>query len=145
MADNDDTPEATPDEFSELSLDDLGAAYARVAAEHDPEAFATPGSDHAEDGEEEASPSPSLTPAESSQDDDHVVTPETIIEGAPVRGAPREQVTERTTTCFADAGHDARRGGRDRRTAEPVVSRRRSSAANRSGRARLPHDDLARN
>ncbi len=91
MADHDDTPEATPDEFSELSLDDLGAAYARVAAEHDPEAFATPGSDHAEDGEEEASPSPSLAPAESSQDDDHVVTPETIIEGALFVGHPESK------------------------------------------------------
>lgn len=34
--------EPDEDDLDGLSLDDLGAAYARVAAEHDPEAFAPP-------------------------------------------------------------------------------------------------------
>ncbi|QDT04084.1 Segregation and condensation protein B [Rubripirellula lacrimiformis] len=74
------------DDQDELSLDDLGAAYARAAAEHDPETFApvvdpeTP----IEDDDLDAA----LIDDAPDPDEDHLVTPETIIEGALFVGHP---------------------------------------------------------
>ncbi|MCH1495668.1 MAG: SMC-Scp complex subunit ScpB [Rubripirellula sp.] len=73
-----------------LSLDDLGAAYARVAAEHDPEAFAAPEPDRTEEATDHD--------AEADQHDglpteniDQAATPEAIIEGALFVGHPQNK------------------------------------------------------
>lgn len=89
MIGDDDQADQT-DDLQELSLDDLGAAYARAAAEHDPEAFAP----FADDIDSDASP----TDAPESQSNelgdavedvsDPIVSPETIIEGALFVGHP---------------------------------------------------------
>jgi segregation and condensation protein B len=82
-----------PDEEIEeagLSLDDLGAAYARVAAEHDPEAFAAPEPDpskEATDHEGEADQHDDLP----TEDIDQAATPEAIIEGALFVGHPQNK------------------------------------------------------
>jgi segregation and condensation protein B len=75
------------DEIDEVSLDDLGAAYARVAAEHDPEAFAA--ADSVVDD-----PSVSESGEQSGDQDeppDEVVTPEAIIEAALFVGHPENK------------------------------------------------------
>ncbi|MGC6441923.1 MAG: SMC-Scp complex subunit ScpB [Rubripirellula sp.] len=82
-----------PDEEIEeagLSLDDLGAAYARVAAEHDPEAFAAPEPDpskEATDHDGEADQHDALP----TEDIDQAATPEAIIEGALFVGHPQNK------------------------------------------------------
>jgi segregation and condensation protein B len=85
--DHDDEP------ISELSLDDLGAAYARVAAQHDPEAFGSPASGDEQvsnpGGEDQAG-----LDAEGSDDasvDDDLVTPEAIVEAALFIGHPENK------------------------------------------------------
>lgn len=79
------------EELSEVSLEDLGAAYARAAAEHDPEAFA-PTAEEAESGEEdpEDDSDPDLVSEEDSEEDD-LVTPEAIIEAALFIGHPKNE------------------------------------------------------
>ncbi len=71
-------------------MDDLGAAYARAAAEHDPEAFATAPSDGEPSVEEndEADPSEVVVGDEAAED---VVTPEAIIEAALFVGHPQNK------------------------------------------------------
>ena len=91
--DSSDAPEAglhDDDDLDGLSLDDLGAAYARVAAEHDPEAFA-PIEDqqesHAGDFEEKSVESQDDELASS----DDVITPEAIVEAALFVGHPENK------------------------------------------------------
>lgn len=82
------SPDDEADEINELSLEDLGAAYARVAAQHDPEAFAPP-EPLVEEGEAEAHDDADTEPTAAPDGlDDSVVTPETIIEGALFVGHP---------------------------------------------------------
>ena len=78
------------DDLPELSLDDLGAAYARAAAEHDPESFQVESvepDDEAELDEEElgAGDEPQA------DDDEGVVTPEAIVEAALFVGHPENR------------------------------------------------------
>lgn len=87
---NDDSFGDLEGEDQELSLDDLGAAYARVAAEHDPEAFVAPASEEMDSEithSEESDPIGSQVPYE----DDQVATPEAIIEGALFVGHPENK------------------------------------------------------
>ncbi|TWU47237.1 hypothetical protein Poly51_50360 [Rubripirellula tenax] len=80
-----------PDEdLGELSLDDLGAAYARAAAQHDPEAFAPVASDESEselpdDGDDIVD---DVQAFDNAPVEDEVATPEMIIEGALFVGDP---------------------------------------------------------
>ena len=81
------TVEENDDEEPELSLDDLGAAYARVAAEHDPESFSVPEQESAEEevlGEEYVD----AVDVGGVEQDDQAATPEAIIEGALFVGHP---------------------------------------------------------
>ncbi|EMI18195.1 chromosome segregation and condensation protein, ScpB [Rhodopirellula maiorica SM1] len=84
--------ESWSDDSEELSLDDLGAAYARAAAKHDPEAFAPSEED------DEAANSSSGDELEAAFDDDaeseedELVTPEAIIEGALFIGHPENKL-----------------------------------------------------
>ena len=73
----------------ELSLDDLGAAYARAAAEHDPESFAQQESEEPESAESESADQEDSTPTEDPEDD--VVSPEAIIEAALFVGHPENR------------------------------------------------------
>ncbi len=96
MAEEELPEDESPEELGELSLDDLGAAYARAAAQHDPEAFAaTEGEDDSEravgQGEAAESSSGQSPDEDAGQDDDEVVTPEAIIEGALFVGHPENQ------------------------------------------------------
>jgi len=72
------------DDLSEVSLDDLGAAYARAAAEHDSEAFVAPQTDETE----ELAADENDLAAEFPEPADDVVTPEAIIEAALFVGHP---------------------------------------------------------
>jgi segregation and condensation protein B len=75
------------EEEVEVSLDDLGAAYAKAAAEHDPEAFApveTEDSEHSDDELEEALEN-------DAEELDDVVTPESIVEAALFVGHPENK------------------------------------------------------
>ena len=78
------------EETSEVSLEDLGAAYARVAAEHDPKAFAPPESARDEADSDDLFAVES-EPAGTSPLDQEVVTPEAIIEGALFVGHPQNK------------------------------------------------------
>lgn len=88
--------DASPDHDQEqaedldgLSMDDLGAAYARVAAEHDPEAFAIAAEEAAtEDSSEEQE---SETEDENQDKNDDFVTPEAIVEAALFVGHPENK------------------------------------------------------
>ncbi len=81
------------DDFAEdldgLSMDDLGAAYARVAAEHDPEAFAQPAEALAEDEASDADISDAEQ--ENPDEDEALVTPEAIVEAALFVGHPENK------------------------------------------------------
>ncbi|TWU51351.1 SMC-Scp complex subunit ScpB [Rubripirellula reticaptiva] len=83
-----DEPAEHEDEIGELSLDDLGAAYARAAAEHDPEAFAPVAEEVDEGTENDTELADQFAPVDDNMDDEHVVTPETIVEGALFVGDP---------------------------------------------------------
>ncbi len=72
------------DDQLEISLDDLGAAYARAAAEHDGEAFAV-----SQDVDETLDHAQQLIGGMPEPDD--VVTPESIIEAALFVGHPNNQ------------------------------------------------------
>ncbi|MDV6030647.1 MAG: SMC-Scp complex subunit ScpB [Phycisphaera sp. RhM] len=75
-------------EFGEISLDDIGAAYARAAAAHDPETFAVPEALPSSEGDDEPAPD---AQTEDSADDDETVHPEGIIEAALFVGHPDNQ------------------------------------------------------
>ncbi len=85
-----DDRELNPDDgMAELSLDDLGAAYARAAAEHDPEAFAPLSDETADESSPENAPENDADDSAILADEnDPVVSPETIIEGALFVGHP---------------------------------------------------------
>ncbi len=111
MSDHDDLPESDveaseADEINELSLEDLGAAFARVAAQHDAEDFAQRDPASADSvaenaaGENRAGEDPVGRDAVSGDSDlgdtpsdaeDRVVTPETIIEAALFVGHPESK------------------------------------------------------
>ncbi len=80
-------------EFTEdldgLSMDDLGAAYARVAAEHDPEAFARPEEAVPEDQTSETDIADEEQ--EDSDEDEAPITPEAIVEAALFVGHPENK------------------------------------------------------
>jgi segregation and condensation protein B len=107
------------DQFEDVSLDELGAAYARAAAEHDPEAFAPPLDDaNLESPDDQASSvegpvfskaglpggglaSPDSDPAD--MEEGHA-SPESIIEGALFVGHPENKplTEERLATLMRD-------------------------------------------
>lgn len=89
-AGSDDARDEEPDDEVEVSLDELGAAYARAAAEHDPDAFAAA----APDDEAASSESNQAEPVNVAADDEpaaDVVTPEAIIEAALFVGHPENK------------------------------------------------------
>lgn len=77
--------DAGEEEFGEFSLDDIGAAYARAAAAHDPETFAAPEPPPESDPDDESN---SDVPADAADDPDEPVHPEGIIEAALFVGHP---------------------------------------------------------
>ncbi len=88
----DEPSEAPEEEVDELSLEDLGAAYARIAAQHDPENYVSP-DQHPTDSDDEVRNELS-EPASGESDDevsDDVATPEAIIEAALFVGHPENQ------------------------------------------------------
>ncbi|KAA1258501.1 Segregation and condensation protein B [Rubripirellula obstinata] len=95
QSDNVDPSKSTEDVSSDepldgFSLDDLGAAYAKAAAEHDPESFAPPLEDESLENPDEAAegfPDAVLEDLEV----DEVVSPEAIIEGALFVGHPENK------------------------------------------------------
>ena len=76
--------EESGDDEEMLSLDNLGAAYARAAAEHDPEAFVAIEEEAPEEEDEDAIP-------EAEEVEDDVATPEAIVEGALFVGHPESR------------------------------------------------------
>ena len=84
-------------ELDGLSLDDLGAAYARAAAQHDPEAFAPALEDSLDEESGDDAPDNEIIRNEiihdddEGLDDDEVVSPEAIIEGALFIGHPENK------------------------------------------------------
>ncbi len=94
MADDDDQRDGELDgevdsDEVEVSLDDLGAAYARAAAEHDPEAFAAaPGDELSAEENGDDNPSDVEVDDEAAEE---IVTPEAIIEGALFVGHPQNK------------------------------------------------------
>ena len=80
------------EEDQEFSLEDLGAAYARAAAEHDPEAFAEREEESAPgDAPEGPTEIPETQPPEDEGASDGVVSPEAIIEAALFVGHPENR------------------------------------------------------
>ncbi|WP_372722828.1 SMC-Scp complex subunit ScpB, partial [Novipirellula sp.] len=80
------------DDGEELSLDDLGAAYARAAAKHDPEAFAPNEEDDEAANESDAGELEAAFEDEADAEVDELVTPEAIIEGALFIGHPENKL-----------------------------------------------------
>lgn len=77
------------DGFADFSLDDLGAAYARAAAAHDPDTYAAPqGSD---DLEEQSSESKGDGETVSETEETEPVHPEGIVEAALFVGHPENE------------------------------------------------------
>ena len=76
-------------DFEGFSLDDLGAAYARAAAEHDPERFSAPEVD-TDEAPEADQPVDQDVP-EIDADDEHIVHPEGIVEAALFVGHPENE------------------------------------------------------
>jgi segregation and condensation protein B len=77
------------DEGEELSMEDLGAAYARAAAQHDPETFAHQDDLASEETDQQGVAEPEIEDA--SAEEDEVVTPEAIIEAALFVGHPENR------------------------------------------------------
>lgn len=95
------------EDSEELSLEDLGAAYARAAAQHDPESFAPQESES--DGESDEDDESDEAEAENDDDDlDDVVTPESIIEAALFIGHPenRSFTEQRLASLMRDVTPD---------------------------------------
>jgi len=83
---NDDGEQLLGDhEMTDISLDNLGAAYAKAAAEHDQEAFVPPPRPPHQ-GESSGHGS-----ADEAEPDDEVVTPEAIVEAALFVGHPENR------------------------------------------------------
>lgn len=82
---DDDADSPSDSEFDDLSLDDLGAAYARAAAAHDPETFVAP------EPPSDSSDDPSVSTGDAAQEDDEAVHPEGIVEAALFVGHPENQ------------------------------------------------------
>tara|TARA_R110002073_G_scaffold309696_9_gene480129 strand:+ start:12746 stop:13639 length:894 start_codon:yes stop_codon:yes gene_type:complete len=80
------------DDAEELSLDDLGAAYARAAAKHDPEAFAPSEEEEEAANESSADELEAAFEDEADAEEDELVTPEAIIEGALFIGHPENKL-----------------------------------------------------
>jgi segregation and condensation protein B len=105
MAEPDENSRQTPDELEGLSLEDLGAAFARLAAQHDVTSAQTSHDDNAAPNatrDAAARPEPTtstpaidnvanVTSAPSAPIDDPSVTPEAIIEGALFIGHPESK------------------------------------------------------
>ncbi|QEF99326.1 Segregation and condensation protein B [Stieleria maiorica] len=85
----DDSFEQDESDFGEFSLDDIGAAYARAAAAHDPETFAAP--EPAADDEPDDDSLAESSMEEPLEEDDEAVHPEGIIEAALFVGHPENQ------------------------------------------------------
>jgi segregation and condensation protein B len=87
-----------------FSLDDLGAAYAKAAAQHDPEAFAPALEDSDLSVSDGVDDSPADPDPIDQGDDDEVVSPEAIIEGALFVGHPDNKplTEERLATLIRD-------------------------------------------
>ena len=84
---DDEHEEDDGDELAEFSLDDIGAAYARAAAAHDPESFSAP-----VPAENETSGSNEQDSSESVEDNEgEAVHPEGIVEAALFVGHPENQ------------------------------------------------------
>lgn len=90
-----------------FSLDDLGAAYAKAAAEHDPEAFAPPLENEAESQSDDSADEPADGLSDESVVDE-LVSPEAIIEGALFVGHPENQplTEERLANLIRDVEPD---------------------------------------
>ncbi|MAI69864.1 MAG: hypothetical protein CMM01_03010 [Rhodopirellula sp.] len=86
---NDELADDFPEDLDGLSMDDLGAAYARVAAEHDPEAFAQPTEAISENESSDAEISDEEQ--ENPDEDEARVTPEAIVEAALFVGHPENK------------------------------------------------------
>ncbi|WP_413431246.1 SMC-Scp complex subunit ScpB [Crateriforma spongiae] len=113
LASQDDHGDADDDLEEEFSLEDLGAAYAKAAAAHDPDAFVDPetleleSDDGAIDGDEAETSEEESGPADSAGDSDDFadpVTPESIVEAVLFVGHPKnEPVTlERIASLMRD-------------------------------------------
>jgi segregation and condensation protein B len=85
-ADPDEASLESMDDLDGLSMEDLGAAYARVAAEHDPEAFAQPAKEQLHDESPEVDEE-----QEDANDQEDLVTPEAIVEAALFVGHPENK------------------------------------------------------
>lgn len=109
-SDSDDASQTDGDGDEQLdgfSLDDLGAAYAKAAAEHDPEAFAPPLED--EDLVQPDDATEELLDADLDDlADDEVVSPEAIVEGALFVGHPdnKPMTEERLSNLIRDVEPD---------------------------------------
>ncbi len=95
---------ADQDDLNEISLDDLGAAYARAAAEHDGDAFIPPTAE--DDQETEAASDVQIEDFPPSGDG--VVTPEAIVEAALFVGHPenRSISEQRLASLMRDVSPD---------------------------------------
>ena len=94
-----DETENDEDEVTELSLDNLGAAYAKAAAEHDPESFV-----HVEEESDQEADSDATDSVVAREKDEGVATPESIIEAALFVGHPenRSLSEERLASLMRD-------------------------------------------
>jgi segregation and condensation protein B len=92
--------EVDDDDVTELSLDNLGAAYAKAAAEHDPESFVHVEDEPENDEEEDES----STYVDDEDEEDGVATPEAIVEAALFVGHPENKSfsTERLASLMRD-------------------------------------------
>ncbi len=93
------------DEPDALSLDDLGAAYAKAAAKYDPEAFATKSIDDGDADHANATRESEAVDAPAIDDEQNdVVTPHAIIEAALFVGHPQQRSTtpERLASLMRD-------------------------------------------
>jgi segregation and condensation protein B len=91
--------EIDDDEVTELSLDNLGAAYAKAAAEHDPESFV-----HVEEEPEVVEEEEETSSYFDEEEDDGVATPEQIVEAALFVGHPENKSfsTQRLASLMRD-------------------------------------------
>ncbi|QDT10360.1 SMC-Scp complex subunit ScpB [Planctomycetes bacterium K23_9] len=82
-----DADEHDDDELTELSLDNLGAAYAKAAAEHDPESFVHV----AEETPEAEDDDSAAAPVDFEDEEEGVATPESIVEASLFVGHPENK------------------------------------------------------
>ncbi len=91
------------DNTTELSLDNLGAAYAKAAAEHDPDSFT-----HVADESETDSDEADEATAKHEDEDEGLATPEAIVEAALFVGHPENKSLskERLASLMRDVTAD---------------------------------------